>query len=259
MEKLYDLVMSGAGTQGGGKYKDVKISGAGVIQGEIEAETISVSGVGTFEENVKAREIRISGSGNFHHNVETESITINGAGKVEGDVVAGNFTTNGSSTVRGSSKTTELKVRGTARFEQKVEAEKIETRGVLKVYGGVEAETFCSHGVFDIRGLLNAHYVEIKLEARAVAEEIGGERIEIKLGGPFRTYRIWEWLGFTFPRQRCEAKLIEGTTVLCEHTIADVVRGEHVVIGPKCKIKRVEYTGTLEVDPKAYVGEQVRL
>jgi len=52
------------------------------------------------------------------------------------------------------------------------------------------------------------------------------------------------------------AESIEGDRVYLESTQADVVRGREVSIGPSCRIRRVEYSQSLQVDPTAEVAER---
>ena len=52
---------------------------------------------------------------------------------------------------------------------------------------------------------------------------------------------------------------IEGNRISLECTDAEIVRGQDVVIGKECKIGRVEYSGTLEIQDNAEVGQQVKV
>jgi len=53
--------------------------------------------------------------------------------------------------------------------------------------------------------------------------------------------------------------LIEADEISLEATVAKMVRGKRVTIGPGCRIDQVEYTESLQIDPKSVVREQVRV
>ena len=56
-----------------------------------------------------------------------------------------------------------------------------------------------------------------------------------------------------------KAELIEGEEIDLQATRAELVRGRNVVIGPGCEIERVEYSGSLMVDPSAKVEQQAKI
>ena len=49
------------------------------------------------------------------------------------------------------------------------------------------------------------------------------------------------------------ATLIEATTIRLEDVCAGVVSGEHVTIGPNCRIDRLDCTGDFTIDPSSTV------
>jgi len=54
-------------------------------------------------------------------------------------------------------------------------------------------------------------------------------------------------------------KSIEADEIQLENTVADVVRGENIVISNGCRIKLVEYTGVLNITGNAIVEEQRKI
>jgi cytoskeletal protein CcmA (bactofilin family) len=124
-------------------------------------------------------------------------------------------------------------------------------KGSIAVNGDVEYETFDSSGSFEIKGLLTADTVKIALSfGHSTAEEIGGSKITVKKGAwliPFTNISLSKKEGFL------TAKVIEGDEIYLENTTADVVRGNHVKIGPGCQIGLVEYTNAFTHDSSSTV------
>ncbi|WP_170839753.1 polymer-forming cytoskeletal protein [Lihuaxuella thermophila] len=262
--------ISGYSEQSGGIFNQVKITGKGIINGEVKAKQIQVDGAGTFRRDVNA-----------------EEMSVNGICSIDGTVQFTRFRVHGSCDVKGSAVLEELTNKGKCLFDGNVKSDKIHSVGKLVVNGELEAEEFTSKGGFEVKGLLNAQLIDIRIGWDCYAEEIGGEEIRVKheplhlltkanewvnqlpfvknsskdkiwFGIGAGISRDWKWLNSHLSKT-LKAKTIEGTTVNLEYTHADVVRGNHVVIGPGCKIEKVEYIDSLEVSPEATVLEKIKL
>lgn len=155
--------IAGSGRIGGGTYHSVKVAGSGTIDGDVTAQTISIAGSCTIEGSATAEELKTAGSS-----------------RVTGDVHAEEFRTTGSSTVEGNVTADVLKSSGSQRVGGKVTAGYVKTGGSLKVGGDVEADKFVSEGSFKIDGLLSADEISIRLGGECRAQEIGGERVEVR-------------------------------------------------------------------------------
>ncbi len=235
-----NVSIAGTGKVAGGVYHTVKISGSGRVEGNLEAEELRISGAGKVEGATKAREVVVTGAGRFEGPVEAETLQCSGACKVEGGLQA-----------------KEAKIAGTFKVEGNVKAHYFRSGGVLKVEGDLEAEVVSLAGIVNVTGLLSADRVEMKLEGTSYVREIGGEVIEVRRrqrGG------LLEELGIPFFRRpgSLQAASIEGDDVYLEGTRAKLVRGKRVTIGPGCRIERVEYEESLEVDPDSRVEEEVK-
>jgi cytoskeletal protein CcmA (bactofilin family) len=227
-----NVSISGAGTVGGGVYNKVSISGAGKVNGDLEAEQVKISGAGKINGNVKAKTFSASGSFKVEADVDASELKCSGAGKILGKAKADNFKASGSVAI-GSVQAKQFKVSGSCRVE-----------------GDVEAERFRADGSFLIDGLLNADQVEVTLYDDSKAREIGGTQITIVRATPRggRTGFGWGSRSATL-----ETDSVEGDDIYLEGTRADVVRGKQVKIGPGCRVKTVEYSGSLQIDPDAQV------
>lgn len=165
--------ITGSGKINGGSYDVVKIMGTGRVTGDIEANTIRTAGTANFSGNVKALNIHTAGSC-----------------RVGEDVNAGDFKTAGSCTVEGDVRATRFVCSGSQRVGGDLIAGSIRISGSCAASNDVEADHFFSKGRFDISGLLTADEIKIELSRTGTsrANEIGGERIEVRSRGDF-----WEW------------------------------------------------------------------
>ncbi|HWJ03998.1 MAG TPA: polymer-forming cytoskeletal protein [Verrucomicrobiae bacterium] len=263
MDRLADVSISGMGSSNGGVFSNVDISGMGTIHGDVEAERISISGKGTIEGNVAVfRRVEISGMGTIRGSVKGGQLVSSGSGNVEGIVDVELIESAGNLKVGRDAKVKELSNAGRCRFDLSVRGDKIESYGLLSVGNDLEAETFYSQGSFTVGGLLNANRVDIEIHGFCQAREIGGEEIRVRSNGwgiPLLNKLINPFLGSGRELDRLTADVIEGTVVSLSYTTAKVVRGNKIVIGPECKIDEVEYTDSVEVDPRACVGKQTKL
>lgn len=254
-EKRGNLSISGAGKAAGGVYESIRISGSGRIEGAVAAETITISGSGKIEGGVKAQSLRIAGSGKIMGAAEVGELRVSGSGKIAGDVRGESFHASGSCKVQGSVRAGELSASGSMEIEQDVHAKTVKFSGSAKVGGQVEAEHFYASGAFHIERLLSADAIEVKLYGRSYAGEIGGAKIEVRKHEGGWWFLRWLWGG----EQRLETNSIEADEIYLEATVAKTVRGKRVTLGPECRIDRVEYSESLQIDPKSMVKEQVRL
>jgi len=243
-EERKSVSISGSGKLGGGEYARVSISGSGRIDGDLVAEELRISGSGKVSGRTEAGQIAVSGSAGFGDAVVAEEMRVSGSTRVAGSVEA-----------------KELTCSGSFRAEGDVSAEYLKSSGGMRVTGDVESDIFKASGGFEIDGLLSADKVEIHLGGRCSVREIGGEKIHVlrpsSLGGAF-LLGLAKILGGGGPAE-LRATQIEGDEIHLENTIADIVRGKKVGIGPGCKIGTVEYADSLDVDDDASVGKELKV
>lgn len=238
-----NITISGAGRIEGGVYGTVKIAGSGKVVGDLTAEEFKSAGSAKVEGNLKAQKFEAAGSFKCEGDFEVE----------EGEA-AGSFK------VTGRIKAKELKLAGSAQAKS-ITGGYLRAGGAISVQENVEVETFRLIGAFEVGGLLSADRVEVELEGRARAHEIGGEKIVVRAGqkgwGGFFSGALGLLFGHTAPKELV-VETIEGDEVELEATTAKLVRGGKVKIGKGCHIERVEYTESLEVAPGSVVKEEVR-
>jgi len=243
-EERRSVSISGSGRLGGGEYERVSISGSGRVDGDVIASELRISGSGKVSGRTEVGQVTVSGSGVFGDAVVAEEMRISGSGRVDGPIEAKEFKCSGSFRAGGD-----------------VSGDYVKVSGSIRVAGDVEVDIFKASGGFDIDGLLSADKVEIHLGGRCSAREIGGERIVVERGTSFGGPLLEGLVKMLTTRGVAELRTtqIEGDEIRLENTIANIVRGKRVAIGPGCKIDRVEYEESLKVHEDATVDEQTKI
>lgn len=216
-----DLKMIGESTSAGGRFRNVSVIGECVLTGEVDCVKLSCTG-----------EMIVNGS------LKTEELKLTGECAVKGQLDAG--------TVRG---------RGEIEVSSGLRGENIKFTGNINVQGDCEMGTFEMFGGFDVKGLLSADWLEIKMYGPCQAREIGGAKLRVKRSKPAVLLRLIKPISAAV----LSTDLIEGDAVHLEFTTSGIVRGNSVIIGPGCKIERVEYRDTLVVHKSAIVKERIKL
>lgn len=226
MSDKIDLNISGASVMPGGDYGTVRISGSGKINGNLRADSLRCSGAAKVEGDVVTGELECSGGCKIEGNAEVEQAHISGGFKVNGSLSGGSF-----------------RVSGAIKAEGLLHCQQLLMSGELKVGQDVEAEEVHLTGCAEIGGLLNADTIEIKSYGSSDIKEIGCSSLTVRKNAKENLVR--RFFGYDIACA-LEAGTIEADRADLEYTTADVVRGRDIVIGPGCKIRRIEYTGTCQ-------------
>jgi len=218
---LANLRLVGTTTASGGQFGNVKITGEAVLAGDTECRNLSCTG-------------------NF---------------EVKGNLRADNVKLTGECHIGGSLTARRIQAIGDIQVNGALHGERLKMTGSVRVQGDCNAEALLVSGAITSDGLLNAEEVQVRMHGPSRAEEIGGGVITVKRSRAVAIKSLFMLKGIV----AMTANLIEGDTVILEHTRAAVVRGNRVTIGSGCEIGRVEYRGVLEVGGKALVKEKVKL
>jgi cytoskeletal protein CcmA (bactofilin family) len=189
------------------------------------------------------RDLKINGSsssagGSF------DRVYIRGEGNVQGDVECKAFKVMGNSRVSGSVAAKSVDVLGDLQISGKLNADRAKIVGSLVVKGDCSAETLQVRGAFNIDGLLNAERIELSLYGPSRVSEIGGQAVRVK-----RRFRMFG--GY----RELVVDTVEGDEIYLEDTVAKVVRGNRVHIGPRCQVDLVEYRDHFEQSARAKVTD----
>ncbi|MDI4647510.1 bactofilin [Cohnella hashimotonis] len=219
-----DLKMDGIGTAAGGVYKKVALNGVCKVATDIEAQLFDADG-----------RIRVGG------HLAASELDLDGTLDVAGGVRAGAAAIDGVITVKGA-----------------YAGQRLRLNGMLAVGGDCEMDALEGEGAFKIGGLLNAGTIDLKLQGRGTAKEIGGESIRIGKGRTGAWQSLWQRMLPSFA-QELVADTIEGDWIELDHATVKVVRGDRVTIGEGCVIDRVEYRTELRKHPSARIGEEAKV
>ena len=175
------------------------------------------------------------------------SISIDGIGKCKGDLKAERLKVDGIFRCLGAVRAGRFECDGIAKIAGNVQAGEIDIDGILEIRGGtkLEATTIDCDGIIRIDGEISAD--RIVADGIVRAREIVGENIRI------RSPRYWPL--FFLSRKRSRIPLIEATTIDLAGVTAVAVNGRDITIGPRCRIDRVDCSGTLVLAKGARVRE----
>ncbi len=226
-----DLTIMGNGSSSGGVFREVKIFGDAIIDGDLDSLGFRCTGTARITGNVKSTSSSIVGTVDLKGNLETGEAKITGKLDVDGNV-----------------KTKEMKSNGETRIRGGLAGEEVNLEGLFTIRGNCEAERLHMKGVFTIGGLLNAGTVEMKLYSKCQVKEIGGEKIEIRrgTGSVLKRWISFLYLPSDFYKGILQVDTIEGDDIYVEHTSAKVIRGTNVTVGPGCSIGCVEYANLFQ-------------
>lgn len=212
-----NLNIFGSGSYAGGHYAKVKIKGDGTITDDMDCLQFKIHGTSSLLGNVKAENFTIFGTADLQENLKSDVVKIFGTMNVNGDLAGEKIVIKGAGDIGGN-----------------VLGEELDVKGGFSVKGNCEVETFRLEGGFQIGGLLNAGSINIELKyGESSADEIGGETINIRKKPSF--------LGFNKHLGKLMTNLIEGDHIYLENTVAKIVRGNSIELGPGCEIGTVEY------------------
>lgn len=257
MERLNNMNISGNGQIPKGKYNNVKISGSGVINGDIECNKIAISGSGNFLGDVDFKEIRISGSCNYKKNIKGNFLKVSGSLNCNGLVhLDKELKVSGNSKIHGSLYGKDISVSGNIDIGKDVSFDTMNISGIVNIKGDCEGNYFKSSGKINIGGLLSADKIEIALHRKSFIKEIGGEEIIIK---NYHSKIPWP-ISITFGwEKKVKSNLIEGDKIRLSSTECGLVRGGDIIIEENCKIDCIEYTNSLEIDDKSIVLNVIKI
>ncbi|GAB6991357.1 hypothetical protein [Paenibacillus pini] len=232
--KFSDMKIMGNGSSAGGTFNLVKIMGDAEINGSITCNAFKCMGNTQVRGMVSTGGFNCTGEIQITEGMRSESAKLNGNLRVLGELSAKLITING-----------ELSV------GQRMTAEKVKVNGTLSVAADCQCEDMTIRGSLEVDGMLNVEHLQLKMHGSSKAREVGGSKLHVSRGFsvPILNKLITSMEG-TF-----QAGSIEGDELYLEYTIAKIVRGRHVTLGPGCEIGLVEYAEEFKYDPSASVSQ----
>ncbi|AIK38274.1 cytoplasmic protein [Bacillus pseudomycoides] len=235
MEKRNSLTLNGSGSSSGGIYNKVKIRGEGTISND-----------------VNCNEFKAYGTSDVRGDMTTNSYIVYGDSEVQGGLHAEYVKVYGNTQVQNDCHINKIKIRGMFEVNGKLFGNFVDIKGGLTVKEDIEVEEFLLTGGLESEGLLNAENINIILRYEgSKVREIGGKKITVRKKARF--------IPFTSHTGNLQTSIIEGDDIYLEHTIAEVVRGNNVTIGPGCEISVVEYHTSFNQKGKSVVKEHKQI
>ena len=188
----------------------------------------------------------VDGISNFRGG-EFGELFIEGICSCSEDITASKINVEGVFNCNGNLNADEFFCEGTAQIKGNIRANEIDVSGIMEIKGRLEADKIICEGVIRVEGEISADLVQAR--GAIVAREILGDKVVIRseVRSFFRRFlHRYERVNF-----------IEATVVELHRVNAKTVNGHDIYIGRKCKIDRIDCSGTLFVDPTAEVTEIV--
>ena len=227
-----DILILGEGTCIGGKYNKVRIMGSGQLEGNVTSKKFTAAGSVEGKGNINFEELKVAGAIEIEGSLKGKKLRIAGAGEIQGSI-----------------KVDGCKIYGMLELEEDLEAEEVIIKGGLECNGYINSET-----------------VFIQLLGPCQVEGIGASNIKIGKRIILEEKKGWKKWFITNPRidfggreGRFIGKEIEGDNIYVDTAQVQVIRGEHVEIGPDCQIDKVEYSQFISIDKGSKVGEIVQI
>ena len=231
MSELNSLKIVGDGHISAGEYDNIKIIGEAQGIGRFTCNTFTITGTCNIKEEASFKKMKIVGE------FLSEDVLIGENLKIVGDL-----------TVEKDLKVSKIKVIGSSKVANNLSFNEINVVGELYVTKNCEGTILESSGKLLIDGLLSADIIKINPRNISIINEIGGCEITIKHKGinPFNKGKV-------------RSNIIEGDKIILQNTDCKIVRGHNITILSGRNIDKVEYTGTLTIDKKSKVGEEICL
>ncbi|TVX92426.1 hypothetical protein [Paenibacillus agilis] len=201
-----------------------------------------------------AEHIRINGAGTYRQDIQSKSVHVAGHGRFEGSISTDSFKSSGSCHVKGHCSAKQLSSAGHGHFHS-ISAERIDCSGSFRADQSVDTQSFSAKGSVIIGDTLTAGDVNIRSQGvtSSIKHLIAEGTIEIGI-----ERRAFLNL-FSLGNKKVVCSSIKGRKVEVSYVEANLIIGEDIRIGPKCKIGEVRYSKQLDIDPSSVVERTVQI
>ncbi len=135
----------------------------------------------------------------------------------------------------------------------------------MRATSELECEAFYSMNKIELTGI-NSEYIFIRPLNRSRVNNIVGTKVMIcrdfsvtdEFESIQKNYSSKSYENYNKDVGILEVDTIEADDIYIENVNANCVRGENIVIGKNCNIKRVEYSVNLEVSKDSKIGESIK-
>lgn len=222
--KLHSISLDGVGKSGGGNFEDIKISGVYSIGGDLKCNKFEVSGVLKNSKNINCDEFTVSGVLKSSESLQARNINVSGV----------------------------------ATIEKNIKSQNISGEGCIKVKGDIESEKIDIEGSIRCDNLINCEDFYLYTVGESKIGEIGATNIEIY--GEENSKNIFKvFVPKKFKNNKAYIKIIEGDDIKLSDCDVDIVRGKNIVIEENCKINKIEYSESIDINELSKVDNIVKI
>jgi cytoskeletal protein CcmA (bactofilin family) len=234
---MEDLVLNGSSKVGGGSYNQVVMNGSGTVEEDLECMLLECNGAGKVNGNAVTKDALFKGSTRIAGDLHSKNVHVQGHASIKGNLVA-----------------QQVEFRGAVSIGHSIRADQVNIDGLTKIGHDCESERVQVSGSFQIQGLLNADFIDVSLQGKSFAKEIGGETITVKRKNNLSLFdKVWNAFSNSL-----QADLIEGDHIYLEYTKAKIIRGSTITLGPGCEVERVEYKQEFHADKSSKIKEALK-
>jgi hypothetical protein len=224
------------------RIPDIREMFPAVHKGDFDGDDYCCTGVGKVPGHLRAKHTKVVGVCKVGENLDTELLETHGALKVGEGINTAELRNSGALSVGGSVNAKKVESSGSLKIHCEVETESFNNSGacriarsltskgdvvqsgVLKVGKNVTAKNYQSTGSFRVGGTIKAEKIDIEITSDSKAGTLEAPEIEVRGSA-------------AMGKLRCGT--VKGKKIRLEVTDADVVEGDDVEIGPRCRIRKV--------------------
>lgn len=224
------------------KCKSFLVDGVCKLKGNLEAKSIVIKGQMSIDKSVSGKNVRFGGIVNVKENCNIEDLTISGKALLEKDIIC-----------------KELNIAGSASIDGNVESSYMYVSGVSYLKGNLKVDKLALSGGLIAEKSIKGSNINITLGTESKINNLKGKNITVK--NPENTAKLFSKMLKKLVKNKVQlsCKKIEGDKIYLENTTADLVRGNVVIIGEGCNIKKVEYIEELKVIENGKVIKNIKV
>lgn len=196
--------------------------------------------------------LKVRGSLILHVDVRAITVDVLGHLSTRNNVETSKLKVSGDCTIGGYCQANQVINLGSLRV-QSIQTDHIQSSGYLSVAENATTRSLYAEGSVRMNRLVAEDSIELRLGNRCTVKDMKSSGvITIKPSS-----MLLNILMRPFHKLTCGN--IEGTDITLYRTVAELVRGDNIIIGEGCVIKEVHYSKSLTVDPKSQVNKIVLL
>lgn len=208
-----------------------------------------------------SRDNRIEGFGSITAG-NYDKVSIEGMGKVKEDITCKELIVGGMYKSKGKVETEKFECNGMSNIFEDLKAKEVKINGMVRIKGAkLEAEDIFCNGMLTCTEEVSADKVIV--EGNCSIGTLYGDQIKItqphgnasfKIPGIVKTFGS-AYIGRRVSQEYSIVDIIECTDLQAEYLESKLIRAHKVVLGPYCKVEKIECDGELIYDETCQIGK----